>query len=338
MNFTAPPGSQNHGDPHLLCLPASWTDIFVFFATNYLAHAATLIPRPGQTFFEGVIDIANALFIPGSGALRTMRFLILHTTRPWGTPSIVRAAKAGALCMVVRDENISHALKNQQEDWFSEIFALGGEPDYVPLNRSILGTCEIRDRARFSLIEVPPQVPLRSYDSELVDESSSSGSSVANSNTSTKRRHKIHVPGTRDIPRVIVSMLQVIWGIITLYNSRGNQIELYGYGAFGLTVAPYMFMSLLNLFTNLLHPSYSTMYLVWTPDLVDAMRERAESGHRAGKFSGYIAAVDIQKARQIVNNSNTRIALNYEVITALSFLEEADTFCWYFSFSGATLN
>jgi hypothetical protein len=79
MNFTitVPPNAQNHGDPGLICLPPIWADYFIFFATNYIAHAATLISVPGETLWEILISTANALFIPGSGALRAFRFLVL---------------------------------------------------------------------------------------------------------------------------------------------------------------------------------------------------------------------------------------------------------------------
>jgi hypothetical protein len=47
-----------------------------------------------------------------------------------------------------------------------------------------------------------------------------------------------------------------------MYESRGDQITLYGFTAFGLTVAPYVWMSFVNLCANLMCPDYSSMYLV----------------------------------------------------------------------------
>lgn len=56
--------------------------------------------------------------------------------------------------------------------------------------------------------------------------------------------------------------MQLIFASSTLYEARGDQIERYGYAAFGLTVAPYAWMSFLNLVGNLVCPQYATMYIV----------------------------------------------------------------------------
>lgn len=105
MNITipVPAGTTDHGQPGLLCVPPGWTDIFTFFATNYVAHAATVLARPGQSLSETFMDVVSALFVPGFGALRTLRYLILHpaTVRD---DDLRRAAAAGALCMVIRRE------------------------------------------------------------------------------------------------------------------------------------------------------------------------------------------------------------------------------------------
>jgi hypothetical protein len=55
-----PPNAQNHGDSNLICLPPIWTDYFIFFATNYFAHAATLVSQPGESIKETLLSTANA--------------------------------------------------------------------------------------------------------------------------------------------------------------------------------------------------------------------------------------------------------------------------------------
>ncbi|PQE23466.1 pogo transposable element protein [Rutstroemia sp. NJR-2017a BBW] len=54
------------------------------------------------------------------------------------------------------------------------------------------------------------------------------------------------------------SALQVLWSITqtgigsyTLYKSRGSQLDIYGYAAFGLTVIPYVIASVINLLASL---------------------------------------------------------------------------------------
>jgi hypothetical protein len=59
-------------------------------------------------------------------------------------------------------------------------------------------------------------------------------------------------------------------------------------GAFGLTVALYALMSLLNLVTNLFRPEYPIMYLVHTDDLDEVRRD-------GGNFSGMVATVDTSR-------------------------------------------
>ena len=61
---------------------------------------------------------------------------------------------------------------------------------------------------------------------------------------------------------ILVSIGQLLFASSTPYRSRGNQIDLFGYAAFGLTVVQYALMSLLNLLGNLICPQYPTLYLV----------------------------------------------------------------------------
>lgn len=66
----------------------------------------------------------------------------------------------------------------------------------------------------------------------------------------------------RNLVRIIASCVQVVFGVITLYRTRGLQIERFGYAAYGLTVFPYALMSLINLCANILQPDYPAMYIV----------------------------------------------------------------------------
>lgn len=104
-NFTlpVPAGSTNHGDPHLLCTPPSWTDYAVFFLTNYVAHVATVISSPGQGLPETLLTALMAFFFPCSGVVRAVRFIWWHASTE--RDALRRAARAGALCMVVRDSS-----------------------------------------------------------------------------------------------------------------------------------------------------------------------------------------------------------------------------------------
>jgi hypothetical protein len=108
MNYTitVPDGSSNHGTPNLLCVPPTWFDYIIFFVSNYLVHAATIVTPPGATLVEVCFISANALFIPSSGALSAVRLLLKHAAWSRAT-NVCRAAKAGALCMVIKREYLT---------------------------------------------------------------------------------------------------------------------------------------------------------------------------------------------------------------------------------------
>lgn len=65
---------------------------------------------------------------------------------------------------------------------------------------------------------------------------------------------------------------------------RGDQIEKYGYAAFGLTVVPYLIMSIINLFSIMLTPDYPAMYMVHTDIMEEAKRRQGRFDLVVGKI------------------------------------------------------
>jgi hypothetical protein len=80
----------------------------------------------------------------------------------------------------------------------------------------------------------------------------------------------IPISDSQNIAKVAISLLQVVYTGFTLYRARGDQIDRFGYAAFGLTVLPYLIMSATNLLAAILTPDYSMLYLVRTPELNEA--------------------------------------------------------------------
>jgi hypothetical protein len=76
--------------------------------------------------------------------------------------------------------------------------------------------------------------------------------------------------------KVLIALGQTLFAITTLYRTKGDQINRFGYAAFGLTVAPYAFMSVVNLFGHLMCPDYSKMYLVESEGLRQLREELNE--------------------------------------------------------------
>ena len=101
ITVTVPDGFSNHGKDDLFCLPATWYQIATFFVINYGSHAVTIKSRPGQTYYHAARDIMFALLCPFSGVRRA-----IDSFGRSSLPSenhLVKAARAGALCIVVRN-------------------------------------------------------------------------------------------------------------------------------------------------------------------------------------------------------------------------------------------
>ena len=83
--------------------------------------------------------------------------------------------------------------------------------------------------------------------------------------------------------KALIAIVQLLYAIATLYESRVHQIDRFGYAAFGLTVAPYAVMSLLNLIAGLLCPEFEEIYLI-TSSILEEARSRpdAQFGEVAG--------------------------------------------------------
>jgi len=79
----------------------------------------------------------------------------------------------------------------------------------------------------------------------------------------------------------VLAIFQVGSAAFTLYKSRGHQIDRYGYAAFGLTVVPYLIMSILNLVAQTVTASYPNVYMVGNPEMDEARR-------RGGVFDGVV--------------------------------------------------
>lgn len=102
-----PSGSTNHGDPDLMCKPAKATDILLFLVGNYLAHAATTRIEAGESIMETVIAVIGALLLPGSGIRRGLG--AIRSKARFAKTDIETAARAGALCTLMRREALLHS-------------------------------------------------------------------------------------------------------------------------------------------------------------------------------------------------------------------------------------
>ncbi|KAJ7692731.1 hypothetical protein B0H17DRAFT_877369, partial [Mycena rosella] len=101
ITIEVPDGTTSHGELHMLCTPASALDILVFFFTNYVAHAVTVKPYPGESDMGMYLSILAAVIFPTWGLVRGLNAFARHAIFTKG--SLARAARSGALRMVVRN-------------------------------------------------------------------------------------------------------------------------------------------------------------------------------------------------------------------------------------------
>lgn len=106
MNLTiqAPLSTTQHNNSHTICVRGPpWKDglnVVTFFATNYVAHAATAKSSPGEGTMTTAAMTLLALCFPMFGFLRALNAIVRRAR--FGSSELENACRAGALCMVVR--------------------------------------------------------------------------------------------------------------------------------------------------------------------------------------------------------------------------------------------
>ncbi|KAJ4298301.1 hypothetical protein N0V90_006201 [Kalmusia sp. IMI 367209] len=105
-----------------------------------------------------------------------------------------------------------------------------------------------------------------------------------------------------DIMRGLVALVQALLAIQTLYQTRGDQLARFGYAAFGLTVAPYAVMSLVNLLGSLSRPDYDAVYMVGSPIMVEERRRKGLAGYYDGVV-GEVFEADTDKNESFADSA-----------------------------------
>ncbi|KAI9769287.1 MAG: hypothetical protein M1839_003764 [Geoglossum umbratile] len=109
------------------------------------------------------------------------------------------------------------------------------------------------------------------------------------STTEVAEQAPVQIASSYGFVKGLVAILQTIFASATLYRTRGDQLKRYGYAAFGLTVTPYLVMSVVNLTSILLTPDYPSVYLVHSETMDEASR-------RSGaQFSGLVGSMRIDE-------------------------------------------
>ncbi|KAF3808495.1 hypothetical protein GCG54_00006358 [Colletotrichum gloeosporioides] len=310
------PGFFYQDSCKLLCRETEWTDVVVFYLGNYVAHAATITTRPGQSTLITVVTMIGAVLLPGTGIWNGMK-AILSLAR-FAPTDLQTAARAGALYAVVKDNHrrqcqtsisdgaegiqmaampatvTSQSAQQEQniekqlleDSSVHEDSRSNGTATWTTtlLNSNIHGLCKLPEG--YHLMQVPQNATFVGEDDLPVDHRPW---------YHYRRLANIILPWTQPQPdrptaalscsynivRVLASIIQLIFAVSTLYRTRGDQIQRYGYAAFGLTVLPYAWMSLINLVGNAMCPQYDKIYVASSRALRELERTRRDGSQNS---------------------------------------------------------
>lgn len=95
----------------------------------------------------------------------------------------------------------------------------------------------------------------------------------------------IRIHRASGIMQMLVSVVQIVAALYTLYAAEGAQIARWGYAAYGLSVLPYALMSVMNILSASVVGEYASGHVLRTPVLREAARR--EGSH----FDGAVGAV-----------------------------------------------
>ena len=92
-------------NPQLVCEGKRWESIFTFFITNYIAHAFTIIPGPGATWFAQTVFSFSALMVPNLGLIGAIGSVMSYFLQR-RSDDLHRALAQNALLILVKRDDI----------------------------------------------------------------------------------------------------------------------------------------------------------------------------------------------------------------------------------------
>ncbi|KAB8067155.1 hypothetical protein BDV29DRAFT_186649 [Aspergillus leporis] len=113
------PDDTDKPTPNVICFSLPWYRVTLFFLVNYVAHAATIMPFPGQPKLLAFLDFLTALLLPYSGlwrgasAIWRSSFFSRRCRNDKSYNQLEEAARAGALAVIIRSESWLPRLPDQ---------------------------------------------------------------------------------------------------------------------------------------------------------------------------------------------------------------------------------
>ncbi|ESZ91994.1 hypothetical protein SBOR_7609 [Sclerotinia borealis F-4128] len=224
-----PNSTTQHGNEHILCLPITkdyWPSvaaIIIFFATNYLAHAATVKSSPGDDTLLQTCNALLALCFPMSGLLRALNAFVRMPIL--ARNELDKACRAGALCMVVRAPH----WRPQIGQKLSVGVVLENDESVVVMDaEEQIGRSRSPSRVDLRLSRVHGAYDLpEGYEFAIVPRNTFLVSQVA-SNIRGDPRLSSEISAGYNILKAVASLIQVVAAFTTLLSNRLDLIRRWG--------------------------------------------------------------------------------------------------------------
>lgn len=294
ITIALPEGTTNHGDAGLLCFPTGWTDLITFYLGNYAAHATTVKFLPGEKVKDMIPTVVISLFFPAFGAFRGIMNCVSGAKFAKKKGVFHMAVRARALCMVIRGTNWTPAAGDEVRDVVIERCQKEAGEDAASGEMQLL---QFISRANLFPSEeaLNGDIAVSVYAtpwawSTMIGEISAWGREIYGDPQPPPGYEIVIVPWDAQVRpspnafvddplftgegglKAVFGVIQALFAIVTLYEARGNQIDIFGSAAFGLTVIPYLLMSLLNILSGVFCPEYPSLFLVDSSILREARK------------------------------------------------------------------
>ncbi|KAN0093533.1 hypothetical protein V8E51_016717 [Hyaloscypha variabilis] len=167
----------------------------------------------------------------------------------------IQEAKAVADITARQIDSTADTGNTQKQKAASELVQWDGDLIYADKKWKVHGLCSLIPEYTLAIVPKDAAVAFRGIPHNI--------------SAAEKKRvlKESQISNALDVSKILIAIAQILFGVITLYRARGDQLQEYGYFAFGLTVLPYAWMSLINLLGNLATPSYPCLYMIWTPEM-----------------------------------------------------------------------
>ncbi|KAL9050122.1 MAG: hypothetical protein Q9162_006828 [Coniocarpon cinnabarinum] len=185
--------------------------------------------------------------------------------RTWPSKLVLKIADVSD--MISGSKNLIWHVLDHDGERYEDIGAVwkysGPSTIFTPAERNVLGACSLPDG--YALACAPRHTKIAGGEFSVA---SSSG-----------------------IVKALIALFQTLYAASTLYHVRADQLDRYGFAAYGLTVTHFAVMSLLNVGAHLATPDYPSMFMLRTDTMAEAER-------LGGRFSGEVGRVVADQGKQ----------------------------------------